>query len=182
MFCRNQTNSPKNRSALRQFRNTGLLPLWPYLIKVADTRTPQQRRQIMQAVKTTSTGPELAVRRLLFSLDYRFRLHRKDLPGRPDIVFSGRRKAIFIHGCYWHGHGCTKGQLPKSHLEYWGPKIAGNIARDKRNLADLSALGWESLVIWQCEIADSVALTARLRTFLDAPKIRSTNDGESSIG
>lgn len=148
---------------------------------MTDTRTPEQRRRIMQSVKTVHTGPELAVRRLLFALGYRFRLHRKGLPGRPDIVLSGRRRVILVHGCYWHGHDCPKGRLPKSRVEYWGPKIAANMARDERNAAELSALGWQSLVIWQCEIADIPALSAKILTFLGPPKIRSTGEFESSI-
>ena len=82
-----------------------------------DTRTPQQRRRIMQAVKSRDTKPEMVVRRCLHAMGYRYRLHRKDLPGRPDIVFAGRRKAIFVHGCFWYRHGCAKGQLPKSRLD-----------------------------------------------------------------
>ncbi len=137
---------------------------------MADTRTPEQRRRIMQAVKTTGTGPEMIVRRALFSLGYRYRLHSKRLPGRPDIVFHGRRKAIFVHGCFWHGHGCAKGRLPKSRLDYWGPKIVANCNRDARNVADLSALGWEVLTVWQCETLDLEALSERLTHFMDSQK------------
>ncbi|WP_394707907.1 very short patch repair endonuclease [Roseovarius pacificus] len=132
-----------------------------------DTRTREQRRRIMQAVKTKNTGPEMIVRRLLHKHGYRYRLHRKDLPGRPDIVFSGKRKAIFVHGCFWHGHGCSKGRLPKSKLEYWKPKIERNKARDDRNVADLKDAGWQVLVIWQCEIADGQALWRRLQEFVE---------------
>nr|WP_320178941.1 very short patch repair endonuclease [Roseovarius pacificus] len=121
----------------------------------------------MQAVKTKNTGPEMIVRRLLHKHGYRYRLHRKDLPGRPDIVFSGKRKAIFVHGCFWHGHGCSKGRLPKSKLEYWKPKIERNKARDDRNVADLKDAGWQVLVIWQCEIADGQALWRRLQEFVE---------------
>jgi len=92
---------------------------------MSDTRTPDQRRRIMQSVKTKNTGPELAVRKALHAEGYRFRLHRRDLPGSPDVVFPGRNKVIFIHGCFWHGHACKKGAAPKSRLEYWGPKIQG---------------------------------------------------------
>lgn len=121
----------------------------------------------MQAVKTANTGPEIVVRRLVFSLGYRYRLHRKDLPGKPDMVFVSRRKVIFIHGCFWHGHGCEKGRLPKSRLEYWGPKVEANQARDRRDQAALIDAGWQVLTLWQCELKDSVALTSRLRAFLD---------------
>ena len=88
-----------------------------------DTRTPQQRRRIMQAIKSRDTKPEMVVRRCLHAMGYRYRLHRKDLPGRPDIMFAGRRKGIFVHGCFWHRHGCAKGRLPKSRLKYWKPKL-----------------------------------------------------------
>lgn len=136
---------------------------------MTDTRTPEQRRRIMQSVKTKDTGPETAIRRSLFALGYRFRLHRKDLPGSPDIVFPGRRKAIFVHGCYWHGHDCSKGKASKSRTEYWGPKIDANRARDERNLKELAALGWETYVVWQCELKDMDEVVTRLGNFLGEP-------------
>ena len=129
----------------------------------------------MQSVKTKDTGPELAVRRALFAAGYRFRLHRKDLPGSPDIVFPGRKKAIFIHGCFWHGHGCAKGKASKSRLEYWEPKLESNRARDRRNLENLAEMGWDTFVVWQCALADADALISELKAFLGPPaKIRST--------
>jgi DNA mismatch endonuclease (patch repair protein) len=103
-------------------------------------------------------------------MGYRFRLHPKELPGTPDIVFPGRKKAIFVHGCYWHGHKCRKGQLPKSGLAYWGPKISGNRERDVRKEATLKELGWDVLTVWQCEISDAVATGDRLVDFLGPPK------------
>src|ERR1035438_3891223 len=109
---------------------------------MADTRTPEQRRRIMQSVGTRDTGPELKVRRLLFSLGYRYRLNAKKLPGRPDIVFPGRMKAIFVHGCFWHGHGCRKGRAPKSRIEYWKPKLKNNRRRDLAQSRALKTLGW----------------------------------------
>jgi len=121
----------------------------------------------MQSVGTKDTGPELIVRRKLYALGYRFRLHRKDLPGKPDIVLPGRKKIIFVHGCFWHGHACRKGQLPKSKLEYWGPKISANVARDRQRLAELKVLGWSTLVLWQCEIAQPDLLERKLIRFLD---------------
>ena len=120
----------------------------------------------MQAVKSKNTTPELAVRSLLHRMGYRFRLHRRDLPGTPDIVFPGRRSAIFVHGCYWHAHGCRIGQPPKSRLDYWQPKLEANKARDRRKLADLEGAGWDVLVVWQCELRDTAALTERLGKFL----------------
>lgn len=133
---------------------------------MADTRTPEQRRRIMQAVGTKDTGPERVVRRLLYANRFRYRLHAKTLPGRPDIVFPGRKKAIFVHGCFWHSHGCEKGQPPKSRLDYWGPKLKDNRDRDSRNKTQLEALGWSVLTVWQCETRDPESLAARLIAFL----------------
>lgn len=124
----------------------------------------------MQSVKTKDTGPELTVRRLLFAAGYRFRLHRRDLPGSPDIVLPGRRKVIFVHGCFWHGHGCSKGHAPKSRGDYWLPKIATNQQRDRTNVERLRALGWSVLTVWQCELRDLDALLHRLRIFLNKAK------------
>lgn len=138
---------------------------------MADTRTPGQRRRIMQAVKTENTGPEWEVRRLLHRLGYRYRLHPKSLPGRPDIVFPSRKIAIFVHGCFWHGHGCSKGKLPKSRLEYWGPKLKANQQRDASKAAELRALGWRTLTIWQCELKDAKKLTPKLVKFIERKRI-----------
>lgn len=132
-----------------------------------DTRTPEQRRRIMQAVGTKDTKPEMIVRRALHAMGYRYRLHRKDLPGKPDIVFPGRKKAIFVHGCFWHWHGCSKGQLPKSQLDYWKPKLEANVARDRAKIEELEESGWRVLVVWQCETRDTDALTTRLVEFVD---------------
>jgi len=135
---------------------------------LADTRTPAQRRHIMQSVKQADTGPEMIVRRLLHGMGYRYRLHRKDLPGRPDIVFGGRRKVVFVHGCFWHGHGCDKGQLPKSRLDYWAPKIEANMARDQKARRALEDDRWRVLEVWQCEIGDTRTLADRLVRFLES--------------
>ena len=121
----------------------------------------------MQRVKGKDTKPEKLVRSLLHRLGYRFRLHRKDLPGTPDIVFPSRRLVLFVHGCFWHGHGCRIGQLPKSRLEYWRPKIAANRDRDQRQEAALSAAGWRVAVVWQCELVDQANLAVRLQCLLD---------------
>ena len=137
-----------------------------------DTRTPEKRSEIMSAVRTEDTGPELLVRKLLSAQGYRYRLHRKGLPGRPDIVFPGRRKAVFVHGCFWHGHRCAKGRLPKSRLRYWRPKIAANKKRDARNLAKLRRLGWGVSVVWQCELKNAETLMRRLKVFLGRPNNR----------
>ncbi|HZF93379.1 MAG TPA: very short patch repair endonuclease [Allosphingosinicella sp.] len=135
-----------------------------------DTRTPEQRSRIMKAVGTVDTGPEWRVRRLLHSVGYRYRLHGQGLPGRPDIVFPSRRKAIFVHGCFWHAHGCAKGRAPKSKLEYWGPKLVANAERDARNDAELHRRGWQTLTVWQCETVLRAQLLERLTAFLGPPK------------
>jgi DNA mismatch endonuclease, patch repair protein len=120
----------------------------------------------MASVKTANTGPEWTVRRLLHGSGYRYRLHVKTLPGKPDITFPGRRKAIFVHGCFWHAHGCAKGRAPKSRLDYWEPKLEANRARDGRNVAELRSLGWETLTVWQCETKEPDTLLRRLKDFL----------------
>lgn len=108
----------------------------------------------MQSVGQKDTGPEIALRRKLHALGYRFRIHQRSLPGKPDIVFPSRRKVIFVHGCFWHGHGCAKGQAPKSRLSYWTPKIEANRARDYRVAAELAALDWKTLTVWSCQMKD----------------------------
>lgn len=124
----------------------------------------------MQSVKTKDTGPEQLVRKALFAAGYRYRLHRKDLPGKPDIVFPSCKKAIFVHGCFWHGHGCSKGKLPKSRTEYWGPKIEANRQRDERNVETLQCAGWDVLVVWQCELSDRASAFERIARFVDGNK------------
>ena len=117
----------------------------------------------MRRVGSKDTGPELTVRRLLTSLRLRYRLHRKDLPGAPDIVLPGRRLALFVHGCFWHGHDCKRGaRAPKTNADYWRAKIARNVARDAASLAALADLGWWAEVIWECELKTPDALTERL--------------------
>ena len=126
-----------------------------------------ERSAIMARVKSKDTGPEMAVRRHAFSLGYRYRLHVAKLPGKPDMVFTGRHKLIFIHGCFWHGHDCHAGRnRPASNVAYWSAKLERNAARDRENLRCLKAAGWELLVIWECETRDAVKLKKHLRTFL----------------
>jgi DNA mismatch endonuclease (patch repair protein) len=123
----------------------------------------------MSRIGGKNTAPELAVRSLVHSLGYRYRLHSKKLPGKPDLVFAGRRKVIFVHGCFWHGHeGCKKGQLPKSRLDYWKPKIEANKQRDYGNETRLKDSGWNVLVVWQCDLKDSASLEARIVEFLES--------------
>ena len=128
----------------------------------------------MQAVRSKDTRPEMVVRRLVHSLGYRYRLHRRDLPGVPDLVFPSRRKIIFVHGCFWHGHHCKNGtRLPKSNRDYWVPKIARNAERDREHLAELARLRWAVLSIWECELGDKARLEERLIEFLDSRTYRS---------
>lgn len=121
----------------------------------------------MKSVKTKDTGPEMLVRRLLHGLGYRYRLHAANLPGKPDLVFAARSKVVFVHGCFWHGHDCPKGRLPKTRLDYWEPKIAKNQARDAMALKLLRKQGWKTLVVWQCEKKDLKRLERRLTRFLE---------------
>lgn len=126
----------------------------------------------MRAVKGSDTTPELVIRHLAHSMGYRYRLHRKDLPGKPDLVFPGRRKVIFIHGCFWHGHDCARGaRVPKNNREYWIKKIDGNQMRDRAALDALARSGWQTLVLWECELGDQTRLRRRLHNFLaNAPR------------
>lgn len=113
--------------------------------------------------------PELAVRSLVHRMGYRYRLHSKRLPGKPDLVFAARRKVIFVHGCFWHAHkGCKFAHTPKSNVEYWGQKLKRNKSRDRRNVKSLAASGWISLIVWECETKHELVLRKRLRAFLEA--------------
>ena len=130
----------------------------------------EERSRIMRAVRSKDTGPEIIVRKWLHAHGYRYRLHRKDLPGNPDIVFPVRRKLIFVHGCFWHGHDCPRGdRQPKANADYWKRKIERNIARDREHLQVLERQGWKVLAIWECEIQPKRRdeLADRLRSFLD---------------
>lgn len=124
----------------------------------------------MRAIRSKGTKPELAVRRLVHRLGYRFRLHITVLPGRPDMVFVTRRKVVFVHGCFWHQHtarSCNIARKPKTNLRYWGPKLKRNAKRDVQNRKRLRSLGWSALVLWECSLANEKRLTAKLRKFLD---------------
>jgi DNA mismatch endonuclease (patch repair protein) len=126
-----------------------------------------KRSAIMRAVKGRDTGPERRVRRTAFALGYRYRLHRRDLPGAPDLVFPGRRKVVFVHGCFWHGHACKRGDRPPAaNAAYWSSKIARNRARDAKARRALKALGWSVLTLWECELGDEARLRRRLTAFL----------------
>ena len=130
-----------------------------------------QRSRIMRAVKGKDTSPELTVRRLLHGAGYRYRLHRKSLPGKPDLSFPGRRKVVFVHGCFWHGHGCKRGNRPPTrNAAYWRDKISRNRARDARHAMALERAGWSVLAVWECELRNKEALHQRLREFLGPPR------------
>jgi DNA mismatch endonuclease (patch repair protein) len=132
-----------------------------------DTISAKRRSANMRAIRSADMKPEMMVRRLTFSLGYRYRLHRKSLPGKPDLVFGPRRKVIFVHGCFWHQHPiCIDGRMPKSNTVYWDKKLARNIERDAENLAALEAAGWKSLVIWECQTKDQKKLAAKIKRFL----------------
>lgn len=133
-----------------------------------DRVSKRTRSAIMRSVGTKNTGPELTLRRLLHAMGFRYSLHRRDLPGSPDIVFPKLRTAVFVHGCYWHGHDCRWGRLPKSRLHYWSTKIVGNQARDKRNRAALRRSGWRSIVVWQCELREPERAIPRVIQFLES--------------
>ncbi|MNV10720.1 Very short patch repair protein [compost metagenome] len=134
-----------------------------------DRLTTQRRSWLMSRVKSKNTKPELVVRRLVFGMDYRYRLHAKNLPGQPDLVFPGRKKVIFVNGCFWHGHtDCRYGRLPKSRVEYWQAKIEQNQARDRENTTLLEADGWQVLTVWQCELKNIETLANRLNEFIES--------------
>ena len=139
---------------------------------MTDVFTPEKRSAVMRRVKGRDTGPEMTVRRLLTRLGARYRLHRKDLPGNPDIVMPGRRLAIFIHGCFWHGHDCPRGaRAPKQNADYWRAKIGRNRARDTASEAALRQAGWRVETLWECEMKDEGALEQRLKALLGTASV-----------
>lgn len=133
-----------------------------------DSLSANERSEIMSRVRSKDSRPEMCVRRLAHALGYRYRLHAKDLPGTPDMVFRSRGKVVFVHGCFWHRHAnCRLARLPKSRPEFWLPKLQGNAARDRRNQARLRRLGWRCLTVWECQLRDPEAIGRRLKKFLD---------------
>ena len=136
---------------------------------MTDVYPPWKRSAVMRRVKDRGTGPELALRRLIWSLGGRYRLNRRDLPGKPDIVLAGRRLAIRVHGCFWHGHDCARGaRVPKANREYWVGKVAANRERDRAAHSALEALGWRVETVWECEISDGQTLRERISRWLAA--------------
>lgn len=133
-----------------------------------DSVSPLRRSEIMSRIRSANTTPELTVRRLLHSMGYRYQLHRRDLPGVPDLVFPSRRKIIFVHGCFWHQHkGCVDGRIPKSRVAYWRPKLMRNIQRDNANISRLRRAGWNVIQVWECSTKKLDVLGQRLTAFLN---------------
>ena len=137
---------------------------------MVDIVSKNRRSEIMSAIRSKGTKPEMAVRRLLHSMGYRYRLHKDGLPGKPDLVFPGRRKVIQVHGCFWHQHaepGCKIVRHPKSNQDYWLPKLERNVVRDAEQTEQLRAMGWDVLVVWECEVRAGSEFLARVTNFLD---------------
>lgn len=130
-----------------------------------------ERSRQMAKIRSKDTVPEMIVRKLVHGLGYRYRLHRRGMPGTPDLVFPSRRKVIFVHGCFWHRHSdptCKRARLPKSRQDFWGPKLTANAERDIRSLQALEALGWKTLTLWECEIKSNHDLDDRIIRFLES--------------
>lgn len=138
-----------------------------------DIFAPEKRHEIMQNVKTKNTAPEIKLRSLLHKNGFRFRVNRKDLPGKPDIVLPKYRAVIFVHGWFWHGHDCPRGQRPQTNADFWNQKIDRNVIRDKSDVSLLESLGWRVLIVWECEIKkkNEAVLLSRVKEFL----LHSTN-------
>lgn len=143
-----------------------------------DIFAPEKRHEIMQNVKTKNTAPEIKLRSLLHKNGFRFRANRKDLPGKPDIVLPKYRAVIFVHGCFWHGHDCPRGQRPQTNADFWKQKIDRNVIRDKSDVSLLESLGWRVLIVWECEIKkkNEAVLLSRVKEFL----LHSTNTIQNS--
>jgi DNA mismatch endonuclease (patch repair protein) len=138
-------------------------------VVVVDSLTKSERSERMSRVRNRDTMPELAVRKLVHRLGFRYRLHDRSLPGSPDLTFKGQRKAIFVHGCFWHRHpdpDCKLARMPKSNLDFWRPKLEGNRQRDLRHQSELDAIGWRYLIVWECELRHREQLENRLIAFL----------------
>jgi DNA mismatch endonuclease, patch repair protein len=149
---------------------------------VPDKFTSEKRSSIMRQVKNRDTKPEVQVRSLLHRLGYRFRLRRKDLPGTPDIVLPKYRTAIFVHGCFWHGHPrCSRAARPATRVEFWNQKLDRNIERDRKAQADLAAQGWSVLVVWQCELRNIDELSSRLQNALNSSKLGTSSETSGAL-
>ena len=136
---------------------------------MTDVMSPEDRSRVMSRIRGKDTNPEMCVRRLVHSFGYRYRLHVRDVPGCPDLVFPSRRKVIFVHGCFWHRHGCRKGRsMPSTRSGFWTEKLAKNVERDRRVRRKLRRMGWAVHVVWECQVRDSEEVGARLSAFLEA--------------
>jgi DNA mismatch endonuclease (patch repair protein) len=138
---------------------------------MADTHTPDARRRNMQRIRAANTSPEKVVRSVIHAMGFRFRLHRSDLPGRPDVILPRHKKIVFVNGCFWHLHkSCGRGRLPNSNRDYWAPKLRRNRERDAMNIRKLRAEGWKVKIIWECQVKERQQLRARLLRFLASPQ------------
>jgi len=143
---------------------------------MVDTLDQPSRSRVMARVKGKNTGPELLVRKMVFAAGYRYRIHVKDLPGSPDLIFPGKRKVIFVHGCFWHRHdGCKLARMPKSRIDFWSAKLNGNKLRDMRTFDALRRSGWQVMVVWECELRDLEGVAKTIQIFLDTPLSSSPN-------
>ena len=136
-----------------------------------DSISTARRSENMSRIRSKDTKPEMVIRRMLHRMGYRYVLHKRDLPGVPDLVFPSRRKVILVHGCFWHHHkGCIDGRIPKSRLDYWGPKLLRNVERDLRNISKMRRRGWKVIKVWECDTTDAKGVIARLVRFLGPPE------------
>lgn len=135
-----------------------------------DTLSPPARSERMSRIRNKDTKPEMVVRRLAHKLGYRFRLHVATLPGKPDLVFARRHKAVFVHGCFWHRHKCAMGRVPKSRLDFWLPKLNANKVRDQKRRRQLTQMGWQTLTVWECQLKDLSGVRKELMKFLGAAR------------
>jgi len=149
---------------------------------MVDSLAPEQRSERMSRIRSKDSKAEMMVRRLIHAMGFRYRLHAANLPGKPDLVFSKRKKVIFVHGCFWHRHDCSLGRIPKSRLDFWLPKLEKNRVRDGATRTALAALGWDQLVIWECELKDREALKGRLTHFLGGLECGRLNCSREPVG
>lgn len=132
-----------------------------------DPLTPSERSERMARIRNADTKPEMTIRRMVYAMGYRYRLHVKDLPGSPDLVFRRTKKVIFVHGCFWHQHGCRQYRMPKTKQGFWEPKLARNVVRDAQVRRRLRKLGWRTLTIWGCQLKTPELVSARIKRFLE---------------
>ena len=161
-----------DKSSARGVRRSSdvLSPTLPHPKDMADTLSEKERSLRMALIRAKDTVPEMAVRKLVHSLGYRYRLHSSAIPGKPDLVFASRKKMIFVHGCFWHRHpdrACKLARMPKSRLEFWGPKLEKNRQRDEHVASELAKNGWNVMTIWECQLADMAIVAEQVRSFLD---------------